>query len=143
MARGTWQGSGTWQTSGPDLGPLAALAGIAVVVIGALEWLLARIWWLIGGTVLLVAVAAAAFVALSRWTERREARFAAQRRAQLAERAAAELPRPQRPAVEAAPQTVITGGTHIWLGNMPDAAQAAIIRKALPGTAGDATTDMK
>jgi hypothetical protein len=49
-------------------------------------------------------------------------------------RAAAELPRPQRPAIgPPAPQAVITGGTHIWLTGLPDDRQAAAIRKALNG----------
>lgn len=53
----------------------------------ALEWLLARLWWVIGGTVVLVAAAVAVFLTLSRWTERREARFA-EWRAELAGHAA-------------------------------------------------------
>lgn len=47
---------------------------------GILEWLLARIWWVIGGTVVLIAAAIAVYVALSRWTDRREAAFAERRR---------------------------------------------------------------
>jgi hypothetical protein len=31
----TWQGSGTWQTSGPDLGPLIAMAVAAFVAAAA------------------------------------------------------------------------------------------------------------
>jgi hypothetical protein len=140
MSRGTRQGSGTWQSSGPDFEGLigaAVLIGAAAVVIGVLEWLLARIWWVIGGTAVLIAIAVAGFVALSRWTGRREARFAERRRLHLA---AAELPHPPPPPVHTAPHTVITGGTHIWLAGIPDAAQAAVIRKAIPRTSGDTTT---
>jgi hypothetical protein len=109
---------------------------VAVVVIGALEWLLARIWWVIGGTAVLIAVAGV--VALSRWTDRREVSFAERRRLHLA---AAELPHPAPPPVHAAPHTVITGGTHIWLAGIPDAEHAAVIRKAILGPSGDATTE--
>jgi hypothetical protein len=149
MARGTWQGSGTWQTSGPGLGPLAAAAGIAVVVIGALEWLLARIWWLIGGTAVLAAAAIAAYIALARWTDRREARFADRRRTELAAQAAAELPhRPRPAAVEAAPQppAIVNHyhGPQITIyGRDGEEAAARIIRQALPGTAGEAITEGK
>jgi hypothetical protein len=62
---------------GPDLsglGPVVAAIAVAVVVIGVLEWLLARIWWAIGGTAVLITIAVTGFVALSRWTGRPEAR---------------------------------------------------------------------
>ena len=36
------------------------IAVAAVVVIGLVEWVIARIWWILGGTVLLVALAVAA-----------------------------------------------------------------------------------
>ena len=147
--KGTWQGWGTWQARGGGLGPLAAVVGVAVVVIGALEWLLARIWWLIGGTVVLAAAVVAAYIALSRWTDRREARFAERRRAELAERPAAGLPQRPRPAaVEAAPQppAIVNHyhGPHLTIyGRDGEEAAARIIRQALPGPAGDAITEGK
>lgn len=143
--RGTWQGSGTWQTTGSSgPGPLAAMAVAAIMVIGALEWLLARIWWLIRGTVALVAVIVAAYVALSRWTERREARFAERRRAELATRAAAELPHRPRPAAAQAAQQPPAIHYHVhYHVHVGDREATAIIRDALPGTAGDAIAEGK
>ncbi len=35
------------------------IAVAAVVVIGLVEWVIARIWWILGGSVLLVALAVA------------------------------------------------------------------------------------
>jgi hypothetical protein len=81
-------------TGSPGPGPLAAVVAVAVVVIGALEWLLARIWWVIGGTAVLIAVAGV--VALSRWTDRREVSFAERRRLHLAAAELSPIPRRRR-----------------------------------------------
>jgi hypothetical protein len=96
------------------------------------------------------ALAVAAGMALEAWADRRGARFAAAHG--ILSRADVIVPTPVRvvpklrhaqtdfgrPALEAAPQTVITGGTHIWLAGLLDEGQAAAIRKALTGQAGDA-----
>ena len=79
--RGTWQ---TTHSGGPVV--LAAVAVVLALVVS--EWMLARVWWILGGTVLCVAVTAAAVVLLMRWTDCREARFAASRAVLLARESA-------------------------------------------------------
>lgn len=139
--KGTWQGSGTWQTSGPGLGAIAAVALLIVAVIVALEWLLARIWWLVGGTVVLIAATAAALYALIRWTDRREARFAERRRAELAMQAAARQTVTARVipqvAQAAAPALENHVHYHVHVGERDAAAVAAM----LPGPSGAVTTE--
>jgi hypothetical protein len=143
MARGTWQGGGTWQTTGGfslgNPGPVIAVAAV-VVITGLVEWVVSHVWQLIGATVLLVAVIVAVVGALSRWTDRREAAFAERRRLELAAQGAAELPRPQRPALEAVPRlTAIEHyhyGPQVYVyGRDSEEAAARIIRQALPRTA--------
>lgn len=70
---------GTWQTA--DGGGAPVLAGIAVIAaVGALEWFAARIWWVLGGTAVLGALAVAAVLWLIRWSDRRAAAVFAARR---------------------------------------------------------------
>jgi hypothetical protein len=58
MARGTWPGNAPGRPNGPSEG-LVLIVVAAMVVIGLVEWVIARIWWIPGGTVLLVALAVA------------------------------------------------------------------------------------
>lgn len=103
MTRGTWQGSGTFQTSddGAMTGVLA-LVGVGVLAASVLEWVVAHAWEIIavtGGCGVLAVVGA---IALLRWTGRREATGA------LVYKAAFDR---QREALAAAPKPQLTQGT--------------------------------
>jgi hypothetical protein len=74
--RGTWQGSGTWETTSGSPAPLIFGAVAVVAVIAAVDWLLARIFWLLGASAALVFLAAAALWLLIRRQQRREAAHA-------------------------------------------------------------------
>ena len=126
--RGTWQGSGTWQTSGPDFGSVVVLvvAGACVVVAASVvAWILAWLW-----AVLLVLAACAVLTAvivlrLKRWSDRQAAAvFAAREPPRLRAEPVAEVPRVERPAIEP-PREI-----HLHLNVTPDQL-AAIVRHHL------------
>ena len=80
MARGTWQGSGTWQTGGPDPGVIVAvliavllLGGSGAAVASAVASLLVIAAVVVG---VLVLTAAAVLFFVWRATRRREAAYA-------------------------------------------------------------------
>lgn len=73
-----FSGSGTFRTGGSGI---VAVMVAAVVVILALEWIAARIWWILGGTAVLAVAVFLAVRWLLRYQEGREAAFAARRRA--------------------------------------------------------------
>ena len=76
MARGTWQGSGTWQTSGPDFG-LIVPVGIAVVVVAVVEFILSIIVWLAIAAGVVLVLAAAGLVWWLHGAPKRRAEYAA------------------------------------------------------------------
>ena len=121
--------------------PMLAFCGLAWVAEHLVEVAI------VSGTCGVLAVAAV--VALMRWQDRRQARHGplmvtraeiGTSRADLPGEIRERLTDSRRPAI-APPQTVITGGTHIWLTGLPDEGQAAAIRKAISGQAGDAITE--
>lgn len=67
--------NGTWkQTGGGDDPARIVVAVVAVVAaILAIEWVAARIWWILGGTAVLAVAAILAVRWLVRWQQRREA----------------------------------------------------------------------
>jgi hypothetical protein len=130
MARGTWQGSGTWQTSGPDLGPLAAVAGAVLLVLGAGAWMAPRLAWLAGITagcvVLSVVLALTVVPRLARWSDEKDAAaYADQRPAWLTAQAAPPVAPPQAPAIEQ--------HLHLHIHDADATRAAAIIRNAIEG----------
>jgi hypothetical protein len=127
-------------SGGQSLGILAAaVVGLAVAA-KLVQWVADRIWWIGGTAAVSFALAVAASMWLEGWNARREARFAAAHgilsRADviLPAPAATGLPRQQRLAVE------LPAAVHIHFHGLPDAEQAAIIRTALSGPAGEAIT---
>ena len=104
MARGTWQGSGTWQTSGPDLGPLLALAAVAVAVAGACAvaaWILAWLWAVLLVLAACVTLTAVIVFRLKAWSDRKAAAvFAAREPPRVRAERVAEIPRTEHPAIE-------------------------------------------
>jgi len=134
-------------SEGQSLGILAAVVVGLVVAAGTVQWVAERIWWIGSAVAVCFALAVAAGMWLERLADRRGARYAAAHG--ILSRADVILPAPARvaavdaepvpPAIVSAPQTVITGGIHVWLTGLPDEAQAAVIRKAIPGIVGDAS----
>jgi hypothetical protein len=116
-----------------SIGILVVLGGGLYLAAEALAWVAERIWWIAGTLAVSFALALAGCVALARWTDRREARFA-ERRAELGALAAAaeQLPRAERPAIE----------QHVHYHVHLDGRQA-VTRTVLPGQAGPAITDRR
>jgi len=79
--KGEWQGSGTWTTTGSSGNTIVLSAVGGLVLIGTIEFIVARIWWLIGSTLTLGVLSIAAWFflirPLIRWQEGREAEFGA------------------------------------------------------------------
>lgn len=134
MPRGTWQGSGTWETSGRGGRRLVLAAAAIIAALGALEWLLARIWWVIAG----LAVLAAAVLAVVRWLiraqQRREAAFG-DRLAMTSRREAPALTVTATPQVTATLPPAIEQHVHFHL-DPADREALRVIRQALPGEPG-------
>lgn len=76
---------GTWQTTDGGPGGVVLAAAAVIVAIGALEWFAARIWWVLGGTLVTGALAVAAVLWLIRWSDRRAAAVFARRPARQPE----------------------------------------------------------
>jgi hypothetical protein len=58
--RGTWQGSGTWQTGGgPDLAGLIGVVVLVVIAVTVAEFIAAYIWWIVGIGAAVILLAAA------------------------------------------------------------------------------------
>jgi len=117
---------GTWKVTGYGAGPVLAVF-FGAAVIGGVEWVLVWLW-----LIALLAVAVAALTALAigwlmRLARARDERIAvawAEQRAAL---------RASRPAQVAAPQPQAVAPASVYVINVADADQAAIIRQALPG----------
>ena len=126
--RGTWTGSGTFETTSGGPAVLAAVAVVAAVVIGAVvEWLTHHVWEVIGAAATVLALGTAvtwAFVRLVRVQQAREAAWGERRQAVIAAQAATELPGPQRAALG-------SGGIHLHFYGQPTPEQAAVIRQAI------------
>jgi len=88
-------------------GGIILVIAAAVVFTGAVEWLLARIWWVLGGSAIIATVICWAAWRLLRWADRREARRGAELyagrlvRSQVAPPRAAAITCEARPAIEA------------------------------------------
>jgi hypothetical protein len=87
--------NGTWRTTGGGSSVVPALvAGVVavVVIVAAVEWVLARIWWILGGTAVVAVLVILAVRWLVRWQQRREAAYGEQRAAIRHGSAACEIP---------------------------------------------------
>ena len=127
---------GTWQTDGGSglaaVAVAGAAAGAGVIAAG---FVLARIWWVVAVVVVSGVLSVAAVLWLWRWSGRQTARVWAHRPAQLRAEPAARVPAAERPAIGPVYNFNFygpAGDTH-----------AAVIRKAITGTAGDAATERK
>lgn len=75
--RGRWEGSGTFQTSGPDLDGLIVPVVIAVVVVAVVEFVLSIIVWLAVGAGVVLVLGAAGLIWWLRGAPKRRAEYAA------------------------------------------------------------------
>jgi hypothetical protein len=123
MARGIWQGSGTWQTnSGPDLSGLIGVAVLVGVAAAAMAFVLEFIWYI---AIFLAAVVTGAVVGAVLF-RRRIRHHAAELEAGRPARLAAEAARRQVPA---APPLVIAPVVYnLNFYGMPADERGAVIR---------------
>jgi hypothetical protein len=77
MARGTWQGAGTWQSSGPDLDGLIVPVVIAAVFVAVVEFVLSIIVWLAVAAGIVLVIAAGGLIWWLRGAPKRKAEYAA------------------------------------------------------------------
>ncbi len=140
MTRGTWQGSGTWQTSGgPDLRGLIPVAVVVGVVYAVAEIVLELIWYIAAFLAAVIIGVVVGAVLLRRRTCAHAAVLEASRPARLA----AATTRPQVTATVPAPTAIVNHygpQFHIYGAKGQDAA-TLLIRKALGGQAEDAFTE--
>jgi hypothetical protein len=119
-----------------SLGVLATAVLGLVAAAELVQWVADRIWWIGGTLAVCFALAVAISVWLERWNEARGVRFAAANG--ILSRADVILAASVRPAVAApAPQVTVN------IFGVPSSEQAEFIRRAIPGTAGDAITEGK
>lgn len=134
--KGTWQGSGTWETTGPGGGGFILVIVMAAAAVSAAEYLLARLWWIIGGTAATAAVLIVTVRLLIRRQQLREAAAYTRQRAYVIDR---DVPA----AVPSAARREIGPGVTIinnFYGTDEHVA-ARVIRRALPGEADDITEE--
>jgi hypothetical protein len=135
MARGTWQGSGTWQTTGDGFAKPVLIGAGSLGALLVVEWVASHAVEVLAVTAACGALAVAAVVALMRWGDRRERRHAIEHpfltvRPAPATLTATVIPRVSQgtaaPAIE----------QHIHFHFDPaDREAARVIRTALPGLA--------
>ena len=77
MTRGTWQGSGTFQTSGPDLDGLIVPVVLVAVAVAVIEFVLSIIVWLAIAAGVVLVIAAAGLIWWLRGAPKRKAEYAA------------------------------------------------------------------
>jgi len=137
--KGSWEGSGTWQTSGFDWASLIGVAALAGVAAAVAMFVLEFIWYIVAILALLLAGFVIGLVWVLRTRPAREAKAAQLYAARF--QAFREQPEPQVTAT-----TVPQLEQHVVNFNfygVPEDRQAAIIARAIPGTAGDAITEGK
>jgi hypothetical protein len=117
-------------------GWLVRLAALVFAVIEIAEFIAARIWWILGGTAVAIAVPVYIVWRLTRWQQHREAVHAVQRPFVTEREAPAAVPSAARRELGSA--TVIN--VNIFTADAEESA-ARIIRQALPGHAGDETAE--
>jgi len=133
--RGTWEGRGTWQTSGPDLSGIAGPVAIAVVVVAVVEFILSIIVWLAVAAGVVLVLVAAGLIWWLRGKPEREAEVAGL----LAARHEA-LAATVKPQVTYAPVPALEQHVHYHY-HAADGRGPARIFTALPGQAGEAITE--
>jgi len=143
MSRGTWQGSGTWQTTGGGRGGGLVLAVIAAAVLlgsGAASAIASAVVTIAIIVAVVLVLAAAGVVACLVYRTRQDGPGRP-----IAAPVVRQLPPATPPALEESSKPAIGPGREIHLHfHIADPAEAAaIIRTAIPGPAGDATTEGK
>ena len=130
MARGTWQGSGTWQTSGgPDLRGLIPVAVVVGVVYAVAEIVLELIWYIAAFLAAVIVGVVVGAVLLRRKTLQHAAELEATRPVRLAAASA-------RQVAQAAPAAI-----ELHYHSHYHAAPDSPARIVIPGTAGESITE--
>jgi hypothetical protein len=115
--------------------PGLVIGALALASLQAIEWLAARIWWVIGTTVLSAALTVAAVLWLMRWTIRREAALAAERATLRVEQVCGISTERggsgRQIGTRMQDSRTIEGGLHIHLHGLDATEQAEVIRQAL------------
>jgi hypothetical protein len=133
--KGTWQGSGTWQTSGLDVGGLVAAAAAIAAACWAAEVVLQLLWYIVAVLGAAIVGTVLAVVAVQRRVHQHAAMLEATRPARL------EAVTGRAVTTQAPPAIVNNYGPQIHVyGDRGEQAAARIIRQAIPGTAGDPYT---
>ncbi len=148
-------------SEGQSLG-IAGGAVLGLVLLDqTVQWVAARIWWIGGTLALCFAVSIAVSLCLERWADARGARFAAAHG--ILSRADVILPGPVRagvlpprqigtpvpipaaeirtPGSDSGRPAIGPAEVHLHFHGLPGDQQAALIRAALPGTAGGFITE--
>jgi hypothetical protein len=140
--RGTWQGSGTWQSSGPDLGGLLVPVVLVAVVVAVVEFILSIIVWLAIAAGIVLVLVAAGVVWWLRGAPKRKAEYAALYAAAFeARRPAQTVSATVAPQVRWPEQPAVTnnyGPQFHFSGPDAEAQMARVIRSAI--RAGEAIT---
>jgi hypothetical protein len=154
MTRGTWKGSGTFQTSGPDFTGLIEIGALLGAGVAVAMFVLEFIWYIVAFAAALVAGLVIAIVVMRRRMDARAAALEATRPARHAAILATDRPqsalRPHPQTVVHGNQTIVHGGNHYYLST-PEAVEAlacaargelpATQARPIPGPAGDAITE--
>jgi hypothetical protein len=136
--RGTWQGSGTWQTGGPDFTGLVGPVVLVAVAVAVIEFVLSIIVWVAIALGVVLVLVAAGLIWWLRGAPRRKAAYDA------AYRAAFEARRPVQtvtatviPQVPAGARPTIEQHTHYHVHLGAAGPEAVHVIRSLPGTAGE------
>ncbi len=144
MARGTWQGSGTWQTSGgPDIGDVALIFAVCAIAGVVVEVVLSIIVWIAVALGIVTALAVSLLIWRLRGVSVRKARYDA------AYTAAFDRYRESRTVTATVTPPQVSQGTrapaienHYHIHFDPaDREAARIIRTVLPGMTGEIITE--
>jgi hypothetical protein len=125
--RGTWQGSGTWQTSGPDLSGLVGVAALVAVAVAVMMFVLEFIWYIVA---FLAAVAVGTVIGAV-LLRRKTTRHAAELEATRANRLEA-VPSRRQVARANTPQAITNNYGPVFYVTGQDV-PAAVARVVIPG----------
>lgn len=129
--RGTWQGSGTWQTSGPDLGGLIVPVVLVAVAVAVVEFILSIIVWIAVAAGVILVLVAAGLIWWLRGAPKRKAEYAALYAAAFeARRPVQTVTATVIPQVRWPEQPAVTNNFNFYGVASPEVAR--IIRTALP-----------
>lgn len=130
MTRGTWQGSGTFQTGSGGTETMAYCLVAGVLVVAGASWVLRHMLWIVVPAGIVLAIAAGGLIWWLRGAAKRKARYAAAYAAAFARnREARTVTATAAPQVSVGTPPAIEQHNHFHFGDEEVAAR--ILRKAL------------